>query len=293
MSKTQCDALVNAVSASLTADDISCTPPPSPSSQCDVNDVRNEYLKAFEETDIQQWVTAAAKKITAILHDETESTTHPPPPVIEVPIQLREGEGGEVASNFQICSVIDNVMTIGRCVGCTYVIPATYENASRLQCVLMWIRVRTGNWIIVIVDYWSLYGTSIGETGQKSVPGSRKILFAPIDTPITLILSHNHTQLPLVLNPRMCLLCMERPRTEVMSCDHLIGCEECVSKLFAAGGGTTTQCPLCRTKVSRKAVRKSAPDELVSLCAQDANYTHRQHVCQQVDKIVIATKKEA
>lgn len=110
--------------------------------------------------------------------------------------------------------------------------------------------------IVIIVDFASLMGTHIHHrTSDKTCPMSTQkkknlmILDWGEAAEIRVNLSNPQFQQKLLFGPKMCLICLEKARTEAFQCGennqgHLVACPDCILKL--------DRCPLCRKRSSTK-----------------------------------------
>lgn len=54
---------------------------------------------------------------------------------------------------------------------------------------------------------------------------------------------------PMTINPKTCIICMDRPRScKFMPCGHFVVCDPCAKHFDPQAG---TKCPICRAKVDR------------------------------------------
>lgn len=95
---------------------------------------------------------------------------------------------------------------------------------------------------ILVVDAWSLGGTKIRhrEDGQEELyisrPGRRQIFSVPHHEAVILQMGCQIV----MLNPKVCLACSERPITVRLECGHRALCAKCHRNPACA------ECPLCR-----------------------------------------------
>eukprot|EP00427_Karlodinium_veneficum_P027461 CAMPEP_0169205030 /NCGR_PEP_ID=MMETSP1016-20121227/12303_1 /TAXON_ID=342587 /ORGANISM="Karlodinium micrum, Strain CCMP2283" /LENGTH=369 /DNA_ID=CAMNT_0009282155 /DNA_START=5 /DNA_END=1114 /DNA_ORIENTATION=+ len=128
-------------------------------------------------------------------------------------------------------------ITIGRLPDCDVSLHAKSKWVSRLH---VWILNFPGG--IVVIDGWSLHGTAVaneifaGQESPSSVPNARRGFVIPHGQPVILKVGYEF----LVLNPKLCCVCLEHPRVQLI-CGHQALCSFCASR------EEVTKCPLCRT----------------------------------------------
>lgn len=130
-----------------------------------------------------------------------------------------------------------------------------YQAVSRIHAVLFVVTGNNGKCMLVVLDFWSLFGTAIGGTHHCSLPDDRRVLIVPTDRPVVLQLGVLHEpSLSLVLNAPKCVVCLSNSRTEVFeTCGHLATCKACLVKMMQ--DTSVAECPICRTSVSAQTTR--------------------------------------
>lgn len=150
--------------------------------------------------------------------------------------------GGEVV-------VLDKeVFSVGRLDLCDVTVPASTKanDVSRIHC---WIFNLSGG--IVVVDGWSLAGTSlIDREGNdkeypKSLPNERQAFIIPHGEAATLLIGKS---VKVTLNPKLCVVCLERPRSVRLECGHQAFCLDCMLQ-HLDHVPCIRACPLCRAPV--------------------------------------------
>lgn len=133
---------------------------------------------------------------------------------------------------------------------------------------------------IVIVDGWSVMGTSLVDreaTAQEypaSVPNARRAFVVPHDEAATLRLGPNTE---VTLNPKLCIVCLDRPRSVRLQCGHQAFCSTCAGQ---CGGRSLhlTECPICRVPIHGSGVEIAARAVCaVSYCAREPEAEARHH----------------
>lgn len=151
-----------------------------------------------------------------------------------------------VAHGDRVQAVEKEIFSIGRSPECDVVVSVPEECVSRMH---LWVFNLGGG--IVVVDGWSLLGTTVAKQDAddpepaKSVPGSRRAFVVPHGEATVLQLGHCR----ILLNPKICVVCMDRPRGVVLACGHSALCSRCHE--------VTSECPLCREPVAAARARIS------------------------------------
>lgn len=131
-----------------------------------------------------------------------------------------------------------SVISIGRYTACDVVLKE--DNTSRIHCLIFCIGDQ-----LAVVDVGSAAGIvtimrSSNEFCDKSLPGNRKILTFNINESVTLSLDN----VKITINPRECIICMNKQRKITFNCGHYLTCYECSLKL--------TKCPTCNRYISHR-----------------------------------------
>ena len=143
--------------------------------------------------------------------------------------------------------------TIGR--KGTILIHDKHINTSRIHALLGLVQHNDGRQLLVVLDWWSKFGTAIAGTVHKSVPDDYRVLIVPMNRPVVLQLSVlEEPSISLTINAPECLICLERPRTELFeTCRHLVACRPCFDELSRRH--VVSDCPICRRPVSAQTTR--------------------------------------
>jgi len=157
-------------------------------------------------------------------------------------------EHDDLVNHYEKVSFNDNFHTIGR--QGTIAISNYRQSLSRIHAMLCVVTHQDGRQLVVVLDWWSLYGTTIAGTTHCSLPDDRRVLIAPADQTFVLELGVLQSRpLTVVVNAPECLICMERPRTELFeTCGHLVACRPCLMRMFV--DKSVIDCPVCRDVVS-------------------------------------------
>jgi hypothetical protein len=147
----------------------------------------------------------------------------------------------------------DGFHTIGR--QGTISISNCQRTVSRIHAMLYVVTHQDGRRLVVVLDWWSKYGTAIAGTTHLSLPNDRRVLIAPADE--TFVLELGVLQSPPIavfVNAPECTICMDRPRTELFeTCGHLVACRPCFVRMLA--DKSVVDCPVCRRAVSLQTTR--------------------------------------
>ena len=132
-----------------------------------------------------------------------------------------------------------------------------HSNVSRIQALLCVVAHNDGRKLLVILDWWSRYGTAIKGTAHCSLPNDRRVLVTPVDNVVALELGvQDMSPLTVVLNAPECLICKDQPRTEVFeTCGHLVACKSCFGEMTKHTA--VIDCPICRRPVSARNTRSA------------------------------------
>ena len=99
-------------------------------------------------------------------------------------------------------------------------------------------------------------GSAVGGTVSSayeadcSLPGCRRPLLVGAAETALVHLGDLRAGCTIVLNPKLCLVCMSQPRQVTFNpCGHFACCADCAERVLAAGA--RGKCPLCRTAITR------------------------------------------
>eukprot|EP00930_Biecheleria_cincta_P045381 TRINITY_DN31288_c0_g1_i1.p1 TRINITY_DN31288_c0_g1~~TRINITY_DN31288_c0_g1_i1.p1 ORF type:complete len:528 (+),score=94.80 TRINITY_DN31288_c0_g1_i1:32-1615(+) len=165
------------------------------------------------------------------LEDEGVSTPSEPP--------LLSITSGDEVITFENKEAI----SIGRVQVCDIITPESDQSVSRMHCWIFNLPAA-----ILVVDGWSFVGTRLVDREQTekempaSLPHDRRVLMIPHGEAATLQLG---SSIEVTLNPKLCMICCERPRSVRLACGHQAFCAVCIRKGASSQLAMTT-CPLCR-----------------------------------------------
>ena len=131
-----------------------------------------------------------------------------------------------------------------------------HSSVSRVHALMCLVQHEDGRQLLVVLDWWSLYGTAIAGTTHQSVPNDYCVLIVPVKQPVVLQLGVLDMAIPLsiTVNAPECLICHERPRTELFeTCRHLVACRSCCYEMSRCS--IVTDCPVCRSPISVQTTR--------------------------------------
>eukprot|EP01083_Nonionella_stella_P175709 612688_1 len=120
---------------------------------------------------------------------------------------------------------------------------------SRIQCFILIIDSS-----LIILDGWSYFGTTtVSVNGKKenakdTLPSNRFVL--RYNRNDTIHLRFGDTNIDLILNPKPCVVCMDKSRTIRSRCGHLVLCHGCYNNIVSAP--CKSLCPICRAPLQSK-----------------------------------------
>ena len=207
-----------------------------------VESYRKQYLTAIQKNNIDEFLKDQYQLFRCMLNNAQHSSH-------TISIYYEENR----QTHFETLQFHKGFHTIGR-LG-DVCVPVSANNVSRYHAVLFHITYENSKRAIVIMDWWSKFGTAIAGTTHASLPNDRRILIVPGDQPFVLQLGIlNIEPFMITINVKRCLICQDSPRTELFeTCNHLVSCRACFLKLMACKGNTT--CPICRQPVFARCTR--------------------------------------
>mmetsp|Transcript_124189 Transcript_124189/g.397488 ORF Transcript_124189/g.397488 Transcript_124189/m.397488 type:complete len:200 (-) Transcript_124189:96-695(-) len=164
-------------------------------------------------------------------------------------------------ANGKVMTLSAEAFSIGRLACCDVHIQKQTEDSSvsRIQCWVFSLPIG-----LIVVDGWSVAGTSLLDDDDRtntlpaSSPNGRRNFIIPHGKPATLRLATFGTEV--TLNPKLCVICMERPRAIRLSCGHQVLCVECVHYI-AGPHPSQHMCPICREPVGHMRLNPRAVDQ--------------------------------
>lgn len=121
------------------------------------------------------------------------------------------------------------------------VIGSVERGISRNNGILVFVKNKSDELIMIVIDAWSINGSGIGTSdivNEKSKGDNRKILFANLTESTTCL--HLTSGRYIFSRVPVCMICCEVKRSIRFSCGHGIVCNDCLAKL------PSPECPLCR-----------------------------------------------
>jgi hypothetical protein len=134
---------------------------------------------------------------------------------------------------------------------------------SRIHCFLFVIHGK-----LVLLDGWSKYGTyTLGRSNANTNPDanantnananassrkihstskSRNILVFDCDETVHLRFGGQQSGIDLIINPKECIICMDRARVIRMPCGHAVLCADCYRTIRCQSRLNKKRCPICR-----------------------------------------------
>eukprot|EP01084_Bolivina_argentea_P286289 491095_1 len=159
----------------------------------------------------------------------------------------------EISLNYKIGTQTEDiytqrgcVITVGRYKQTDICLGNKDLTISRIQCFILIIENN-----IIILDGWSYFGTKTIQINgnknnlQNSMPNKRFLLRFNRDDSIHLRFGESNTDL--IINPKLCIICMDKSRTIRNKCGHLILCSMCYNNILSS---IKSLCPICRAPIS-------------------------------------------
>ena len=151
------------------------------------------------------------------------------------------------------------VLTVGRYKECDICTGYQDLTISRIQCFILVIDDS-----LIILDGWSYGGTkTIQVNGKKhnlknSIPNNRYILRFNKDD--TIHLQFGETKVDLIINPKPCIVCMDKSRVIRNECGHLILCNGCYHDIISKADSKSL-CPICRAPLNTTKIKNGVNNE--------------------------------
>nr|QBK88805.1 MAG: C3HC4 type zinc finger protein [Mimivirus LCMiAC01] len=191
-----------------------------------VENMRAIYLKNIEEPNWKDFFNKLGEKIKNKLEDDMmvdeESLTCSP---------------YSISMDGKTYELTKSVIIIGRYKECDIIIPQKNHNSSRVHAVVF---VQPNR--VIVIDPGSFIGIktmrrSENKPLEHSIPRNRKpLVFSRTER---FILNFG---VPISFLPKICIVCMDRPREILEKCNHFLLCGRCHDKWRREGG----TCPICR-----------------------------------------------
>ena len=196
--------------------------------------IRQEYLQTIERPKWQKLMTDKASALCATLKASGWSFGGTDNPI-------------SVAVDGILREVSKPVFTIGRSTRCDIPLSRSGSNncfVSRLQAVVIVGNNPNGQHYFIVIDFWSLMGTTIkapNSPDSTSDSKKRSLLMLGSVPGAKIQITCENTKFDVKFYARECVVCCERPREVRFGCGHSISCNHCASQL--------TDCPICRTPI--------------------------------------------
>lgn len=192
--------------------------------------IRQEYLQTITKTNWKQLMIDKASKLCSTLNAYGWTF---------------EDMSNTVSLNSILYEVTGSIITIGRSTKCDITISGPYKCfVSRLQAVVIAGNNPEGHRYFIVIDFWSLMGTTIkapNSPDSTSDSKKRSLLMLRSVPGATIQIACENTKIDLKFYARECVVCCERPREVRFGCGHAVSCNQCASQL--------TDCPICRTPI--------------------------------------------
>ncbi len=187
-------------------------------------EMRRTYLKIVRQADWKEQFMLIARHVAKATADSMPVS----------PMRRGEDEGFSIAHGERLFSNFENAdaVIVGRIKDCD--VTLRHEACSRVHAIFLLLPTK-----VVCVDVGSALGIittrrSGDHPCESSLPNQRAVLI--FDWGECVVLGMGKEQL--CLNPRLCCICLDRPRTVLFSCKHFVCCSECAPKV--------KHCPVCR-----------------------------------------------
>jgi hypothetical protein len=147
-----------------------------------------------------------------------------------------------IAYNNKLMSFNKRMILIGRMPGCDIELYQYGGLVSRLHAIIFFAPEIDK---IIVIDVGSLTGIKTFKRSTKnnlesSLPNNRKVLVFEYNE--SFILDFNNLA-KVIINPKECIICMEKPRNCLFNCKHYSVCYKCSKKI--------KECPICRKVITR------------------------------------------
>lgn len=192
----------------------------------DAECIRQEYLKIIEKFD---W-NIQMKQKSEILCNELKTSGWSFDIKISEPILIYV-DGNLIELN-------NSINLIGRHPKCDILLKDII--ISRLHAVIIMANDPNNIPRIIVIDFWSLYGTTIMSPNNptKTTNNKKRSLLILDSVPGASI---HIDKYKIRFHVRECIICYERPRECRFQCGHSIACSQCATHI--------TRCPLCRSDI--------------------------------------------
>jgi len=183
--------------------------------------IRDEYMILIEKRDWKKLLMDVANKIK----DSLKLTDSSKNPIYLYTIQ----------TNNKTYNLNKPIITIGRNDECDVLL--FDKTSSRLNCVMF-----IYSQYIIIIDPGSLYGlktkSRIKKEKQHSLPNKRQPLVFDRNERFILEMGDE----VVTFSPKLCVICMNKPREMLSNCGHYIMCQSCFDNIKL----NNNNCPICR-----------------------------------------------
>ena len=191
------------------------------------------------------------------------------------------------------------VFTIGRHGSCDCKIRNVYSSVSRLQVIgLCAEHVRSKDRVYILIDSWSFAGTRVQvkiddtQLQYQSIPNHRDYIIVPAQYPMTLELgiktAGGVTVIPLQchLNIRLCVICMDKPRSYRLGCNHCVSCADCTESMYERG----MMCPICRAPIERTKTRPVTTLAETNTCCIDNDESYNVGLASRMHQLTVMSR---
>ena len=208
-----------------------CVLKPSEPTKCvevdkkDTDSIRQEYLQTIKQPNWQQLMISKAKSLCGTL--ETQGWTFTDDCKLSLSVRGK------------LCELSNPINIIGRNLKCDISVKNPY--VSRVHAVIITCNNPDGHQYIIVIDFWSLMGTTIkapDSPDSTSDSKHRSLLLLRSVPGAKIQIDCNGTKIDLNFYARECIVCYERPREVRFGCGHSVSCNQCALQLNA--------CPICR-----------------------------------------------
>lgn len=194
------------------------------------------YLKIINGTEPKKLILERFEKVIDTMIDSEQFTRYDP---------LKDGPLYVFKKNKKLLAEITTpIITYGSSDWNDIIMGSPDAGISRNNGIIVFVKDRHGELMMIVIDAWSLYGSAISKKpdhiDQKSNGSNRKILLATLKESTCLHLITGSYIFSQIMG-KMCIICCEKPRNIRMACGHGIVCDSCLSKL--------SECPICRKPI--------------------------------------------
>lgn len=216
-----------------------------------MKNIRNEfYLKIINNLNARQLLVRKVKSI--ILGLEASGDLKRYEPTEQNPIYVFK-------DNNVVARITKSIATVGF-LWWNNIIGDKKAGLSRIQAIIVFMKDNEGKIVMIVLDSWSLRGTSLlskeGLVTEHSSKNDRKILINILDD-YAIVEFSKEKYVFSSHDSKLCVVCLDNKREIRYDCGHGVVCNEC--------GKGLTACPICRRVLN-------AQNGELSMCFESYKY---------------------